>query len=131
MADNPGVTIDITAIAHDDMLTRLDAAFQTGDHPDIFMERGGGETAAHADAGLLRDLTDDAADTISVIEAYTGGYTVEERVYALPFSSGVVGFWYNQDQIGRASCRERGGSGCGGRTCVARAARIEGAADGE
>ena len=106
MADNPGVTIDITAIAHDDMLTRLDAAFQTGDHPDIFMERGGGETAAHADAGLLRDLTDDAADTISVIEAYTGGYTVEERVYALPFSSGVVGFWYNQDLFDHAGITE-------------------------
>jgi len=102
MADNPGVTIDITAIAHDDMLTRLDAAFQTGDHPDIFMERGGGETASHAEAGLLRDLTDDAADTISTVEAYVGGYTVDERVYAIPFTSGVVGFWYNQDLFDEA-----------------------------
>lgn len=101
-AANEGVTIEISALAHDDMLTRLDAAFQTGDHPDIFMERGGGETAAHAEAGLLRDLTDDASATIDVIDAYVGGYTVEERVYALPFTSGVVGFWYNQDLFDEA-----------------------------
>lgn len=106
MADNPGVTIEITAIAHDDMLTRLDAAFQTGDHPDIFMERGGGETASHAEAGLLRDLTEDAADTIGVVEAYTGAYTVDESVYAIPFTSGVVGFWYNQDLFDEAGISE-------------------------
>ena len=33
-------------MAHEDMLTKLDAAFQTGDAPDIYMERGGGELAA-------------------------------------------------------------------------------------
>lgn len=101
-ADNPGVTIEITAIAHEDMLTRLDAAFQTGDHPDIFMERGGGETAAHAEAGLLRDLTEDAAEVIEIVEAYVPSYAVDGRVYAIPFSSGVVGFWYNQDLFDQA-----------------------------
>src|SRR5690625_2416905 len=55
MADNPGVTIDITAIAHDDMLTPLAPAFQTGAHPDIFQERRCGEADAPAAAALHAD----------------------------------------------------------------------------
>ncbi|NEE01118.1 extracellular solute-binding protein [Phytoactinopolyspora halotolerans] len=92
---NPNVTIEINAQEHEDMLTRLDAAFQSGDVPDIYMERGGGELAAHVDAGLTRDLTDDAAETIDKLGGSVAGWQVDDRTYALPFSLGVVGFWYN------------------------------------
>ena len=56
-ADHPGVKIEISAMAHEDMVDKLDAAFQAGDIPDIYMERGGGELADHVDAGLVKDLT--------------------------------------------------------------------------
>ena len=105
-ADNPNVTIEISALAHEDMLTRLDAAFQTGDAPDVYMERGGGELQAHVEAGLTRDLTEDAAETISKISGYTGGWEVEGQVYALPFSVGVVGFWYNKALFEQAGITE-------------------------
>src|SRR5690625_3083562 len=62
-ADNPGLTIEISALAHEDMLTRLDAAFQTGDTPDIYMERGGGELAAHVEAGLVQARSHRASAT--------------------------------------------------------------------
>ncbi len=101
-ADNPGVTIEITPLAHEDMLTRLDAAFQSGDTPDIFIERGGGELAAHVEAGLVKDLTDVASDTIATLGASVDGWTVDDRVYALPFSVGVVGFWYNTSLFAEA-----------------------------
>ncbi|QCB94222.1 ABC transporter substrate-binding protein [Cellulomonas shaoxiangyii] len=94
--DNPGVTIEVSALQHEDMLTKLDAAFQTGDTPDVFMERGGGELAAHVEAGLVKDLTEPASETIANIGGVVDGWTYEEKVYALPFSIGVVGFWYNK-----------------------------------
>src|SRR5690606_9609589 len=94
-ADNPGVTISIEALEHEDMLTRLDAAFQTGDQPDIFMERGGGELADHVEAGLVMDITDAASETIETLGPSIAAGQVEDQVYALPFSLGVVGFWYN------------------------------------
>ncbi|MBD8062439.1 ABC transporter substrate-binding protein [Oceanitalea stevensii] len=105
-ADNPGVTIEITPLAHEDMLTRLDAAFQTGDTPDVYMERGGGELAAHVEAGLTKDLTEVAADTIDKLGSSVDGWTNEDRVYALPFSVGVVGFWYNKDLFEQAGITE-------------------------
>ena len=47
---------------HEDMLTKLDAAFQSGDAPDVYMERGGGELADHVEAGLTKDISESAAD---------------------------------------------------------------------
>ncbi|ADG74030.1 extracellular solute-binding protein family 1 [Cellulomonas flavigena DSM 20109] len=105
-SDNPGVTIEVSALQHEDMLTKLDAAFQTGDQPDIFMERGGGELKAHVAAGLVKDITDDAADTISALGGSVSGWTVEDRVYSLPFSMGVVGFWYNKSMFAQAGITE-------------------------
>ena len=102
-AENPGVTIEISAMAHEDMVTKLNAAFQTGDHPDIFMERGGGELADHVEAGLVKDISEAAAETIDTIGGSVAGWQNEGKTYALPFSVGVVGFWYNKaifDQAG-------------------------------
>ncbi|NTW39497.1 MAG: extracellular solute-binding protein [Cellulomonadaceae bacterium] len=95
-AANPGVKIEISAMAHEDMVTKLNAAFQTGDQPDIYMERGGGELADHVEAGLTKDLSDAAADTITKLGGSVAGWQVDGKTYALPFSVGVVGFWYNK-----------------------------------
>ncbi|MFC8922470.1 extracellular solute-binding protein [Cellulosimicrobium sp. NPDC057127] len=103
---NPGVTIDIQAMQHEDMLTKLDAAFQTGDTPDVYMERGGGELADHVEAGLTMDLSDEAADTIEKLGGSVAGWQVDDRTYALPFSVGVVGFWYNEALFEQAGITE-------------------------
>ena len=72
-ASHPGVKIQISALQHEDMLTKLDAAFQGGDAPDVYMERGGGELADHVKAGLTKDLSTSAADTISKLGGTTAG----------------------------------------------------------
>ncbi|GEL95528.1 ABC transporter substrate-binding protein [Cellulomonas composti] len=95
-AANPGVTIDVNAMQHEDMVTKLEAAFQAGDAPDVYMERGGGELADHVAAGLTKDISDSAADTIAKLGGSVGGFQVDGKTYALPFSLGVVGFWYNK-----------------------------------
>lgn len=66
-ATHEGVHIEIQAMQHEDMLTKLDAAFQSGDAPDVYMERGGGELAAHVAAGLTKDLSELASDEIGFL----------------------------------------------------------------
>lgn len=100
--ENPGVDVEVSAMAHEDMVDKLEAAFQSGDVPDVYMERGGGELADHVEAGLVRDLTEDAAEEISTVGGNVAGWQVDEKTYALPFSMGVVGFWYNKDLFDQA-----------------------------
>lgn len=95
-AANPGVTVEVSALQHEDMLTKLDAAFQSGDAPDVYMERGGGELADHVEAGLVKDISAPASDVISKLGGSVAGWQVDGKTYALPFSVGVVGFWYNK-----------------------------------
>ena len=105
-ADNPDVDIKIEALQHEDMLTKLDAAFQSGDAPDIYMERGGGELADHVEAGLTKDLSESSADIISQVGGSVAGWQSDGKTYALPFSVGVVGFWYNKDLFAQAGITE-------------------------
>jgi raffinose/stachyose/melibiose transport system substrate-binding protein len=101
-ADHPGVDVQVQAMAHEDMVSKLQAAFQSGDVPDIYMERGGGELADHVEAGLTKDISESAADEISKIGGSIAGWQVDGKTYALPFSVGVVGFWYNKDLFAQA-----------------------------
>ena len=99
---NPGVDVQVSAMAHEDMVDKLNAAFQSGDVPDVYMERGGGELADHVEAGLTRDLSTDAAEEIEKIGGSVAGWQVDGKTYALPFSVGVVGFWYNKSLFEQA-----------------------------
>jgi len=105
-AANPGVTVEVSAMQHEDMLTKLDAAFQSGDAPDVYMERGGGELADHVEAGLTKDISEAAADTIEKIGGSVAGWQVDGKTYGLPFSVGVVGFWYNKALFEQAGITE-------------------------
>jgi raffinose/stachyose/melibiose transport system substrate-binding protein len=101
-ADHPGVNIEINAMAHEDMVAKLAAGFQSGDIPDVYMERGGGELADHVEAGMVRDISDDASEEIEKIGGSVAGWQVDDKTYALPFSLGVVGVWYNTDMFEQA-----------------------------
>lgn len=105
-AANPGVTITVEAMQHEDMGTKIEAAWQSGDMPDIYMERGGGELADKVEAGLVKDLSEAAADTIDKLGGAVNGWQVDGKTYALPFSLGVVGFWYNTELFAQAGITE-------------------------
>ena len=105
-AANPGVKIEVSAMQHEDMGTKLEAAWQSGDVPDIYMERGGGELADKVDAGLVKDISDAASDTIDKLGGAVSGWQVDGNTYGLPFSLGVVGFWYNKDLFAQAGITE-------------------------
>lgn len=91
---NPGVTIEVVPKQNEDLRTQLQVALQS-DPPDVFQQWGGGEMANQVEAGKLMDLTEPAADTIETLGGAVAGWQVQGATYGLPYTLGVVGFWYN------------------------------------
>jgi len=93
---HPNVKIEITALQNEDLRTRLTAALQTNDPPNLFQQWGGGEMADQVKANLLMDISDVAKDEIASVGGSAAGWQVNGKTYGLPWSLGVVGFWYNK-----------------------------------
>jgi raffinose/stachyose/melibiose transport system substrate-binding protein len=73
--------------------SRLNAA----DPPDLFASTGGNRLRRQVEAGLVRDITTDLADVIATMPpGVLAPYTVDGRVYGLPFHTGTLGIWYNR-----------------------------------
>lgn len=100
---NPGVTVEVTGYQNEDLQrTLIPNALQSGDAPDVFQVWPGGEVRAQAEAGHLKDLTEDASAAIAELGATVTPWEVDGAVYALPFSFGVEGIWYNKDLFEQA-----------------------------
>lgn len=96
-----GLTIDSQAIAVEDFKTRLSTQTQAGDLPDLYNTWGGGVLAEQVEAGLVRDVSGlECLDKVNPISLEA--YTIDGKVYAVPFDQGVVGFWYNKDLFAQA-----------------------------
>ncbi len=84
-------------IANDDFKPALTTAMQAGDPPDIFHSWGGGVLAQYVRAGLVRDITDEVSDVVkNMSPGALAPYTIDGRIYGLPFDMGMVGMWYNK-----------------------------------
>ncbi|MBT1003535.1 extracellular solute-binding protein [Paenarthrobacter sp. DKR-5] len=96
---HPNVTINIQAIQNEDLDGKLQTALNSGDAPDIFMQRGGGKMAAMVQAGQLMDLTGKASeDTKKVIsDGSFKAETYQDKVWAMPLAVLPGGLFYSQD----------------------------------
>jgi raffinose/stachyose/melibiose transport system substrate-binding protein len=107
-AANPGVTIDVQTIQNEDLDGKLQTAMNSGDGPDIFLQRGGGKMAAMVSAGQVMDITDkisdDARDQIS--EGTFKAETLDDKVYAMPVAVLPGGLFYSQDLFTAAGITE-------------------------
>ncbi|AZH79793.1 MULTISPECIES: extracellular solute-binding protein [Microbacterium] len=105
---NPGVTIEIQSIQNEDLDGKLQTALNSGDAPDIFLQRGGGKMAAMVKAGQLKDLTDaitgDAKEEIS--EAAYSANSLDGKIYAMPVAVLPGGLFYSQDLFDQAGITE-------------------------
>jgi raffinose/stachyose/melibiose transport system substrate-binding protein len=107
-ADNPGVTIDVQAIQNEDLDGKLQTALNSGDAPDIFLQRGGGKMAAMVAAGQLMDITDGIDDQVKeeIPEGSFIANTLEDKVYAMPVAVLPGGIFYSQDLFETAGITE-------------------------
>ncbi|THV26991.1 extracellular solute-binding protein [Glycomyces paridis] len=105
-AEENDITIDVQAIENQAFKDRMGTAAQSGDVPDIFHTWGGGVLAQQVEAGLVKDLTGklDCIDQINPIALEA--YTIDGKLYGMPFDAGVVGFWYNIDLFDAAGVTE-------------------------
>lgn len=100
---NPGVTVEVTGYQNEELQrTLIPNALQSGDAPDVFMVWPGGEVRSQAEAGHLMDLTEVAADEIAALGGTVKPWEVDGKQYALPFTFGIEGFWYNRDLFEQA-----------------------------
>ncbi|MGB2569440.1 extracellular solute-binding protein [Micromonospora citrea] len=97
------VTVKIQPLENEAFKAKLTTATQAGDPPDLFQSWGGGVLRQQVDAGLVKDLTDDVRPWIGgLVPAAMQPFTIDERIYGVPFDVGMVGFWYNKDLFARA-----------------------------
>jgi raffinose/stachyose/melibiose transport system substrate-binding protein len=106
--ENSNVTIKIQTIQNEDLDGKLQTALNSGDAPDIFLQRGGGKMAAMVNAGQLMDLTGKAdANTKKVIsEGSFKAETYQDKVWAMPIAVLPGGFFYSQDLFKAAGITE-------------------------
>lgn len=102
-AANPGVKVEVTGYQNEDLQrTLIPNALASGDAPDIFMVWPGGEVRSQAEAGHLKDLTEVMADTIAEYGGTVKPWQVDGKQYAIPYTFGIEGFWYNKDLFEQA-----------------------------
>lgn len=95
---NPGVKVEVTGYQNEDLQrTLIPNALQSGDAPDIFMVWPGGEVRAQAAAGYLMDLSEVMSDTIAEYGAVVNPWMYEGKQYAIPYTFGSEGIWYNTE----------------------------------
>jgi raffinose/stachyose/melibiose transport system substrate-binding protein len=99
---HPNVTIDVVAIQNEQLRSKIAVALQGQKPPDLFQQWGGGEMADQANAGKLKDLTGDVKTEVANIGAAANGWQADGKQYGLPYTLGVVGFWYNKALFSKA-----------------------------
>jgi raffinose/stachyose/melibiose transport system substrate-binding protein len=106
MAANPNVEIEITVLDNEPFKAKMTTVMQSGSPPDIFHTWGGGVLYEYANAGLVRDITEDLAKDgwgDSFLPAALNLYGTDGKNYGAPWDVGVVVLWYNKalfNQVG-------------------------------
>jgi raffinose/stachyose/melibiose transport system substrate-binding protein len=94
---HPNVKVQVSAIQNEELQkTKIPAAMQSNNPPDLYQQWGGGELADQVAAGKVKDISADVANELDLIGGSAAGWQVDGKTYGLPFSLGVEGFWYNK-----------------------------------
>ena len=102
-AANPGVKVEQTGYQNEDLQrTLIPNALSAGDPPDLFQVWPGGEIRDQVENGYLMPLDDAIGDAISSVGATVNPWQVDGETYAVPFTFGIEGFWYNTDLFEQA-----------------------------
>jgi raffinose/stachyose/melibiose transport system substrate-binding protein len=93
---NPNITIKAVPLQNEQFKTKIPIALQSDSPPDVFQSWGGGGLVDQQKAGKVADLTKYVKSWIKTIGGSAAGWQVNGKQYAVPYSVGVVGFWYNK-----------------------------------
>lgn len=101
---HPDVSIELQAIQSEDFDGKLQTALQDPESaPDIFIERGGGKLQDQIAAGQVMDLTDKLDSSVKTsMKSALGGFTVDSKIYGVPYAISPGGIWYSKDLFAQA-----------------------------
>ncbi len=100
---NPGVNVEQTGYQNEELQrTLIPNALAAGDPPDLFQVWPGGELRDQVENGYLMPLDDAIPDTIESVGATVNPWQVGGETYAVPFTFGIEGFWYNTEMFDEA-----------------------------
>ena len=99
---HPDVTIKAVPLQNEQFTTKIPIALQSNSPPDVFQNWGGGQLVDQVKAGKVADLTKYVKPWIKTIGGSAAGWQVNGKQYAIPYSVGVVGFWYNKELFAQA-----------------------------
>jgi raffinose/stachyose/melibiose transport system substrate-binding protein len=96
-AAHPDVTIKATGYESNLLQqTKIPLALASNNPPDVFQEWGGGALVDEVKAGKVANITKYVKPWIKTLGGSAAGWQVNGQQYAVPYSVGVVGFWYNK-----------------------------------
>lgn len=96
-AENPDVDVVFEYIANEAYKSKLPTLLQSSSRPDIFYSWGGQTMVEQAEAGFLKDISDEITDEARATfpEAALETYMVDGALYGLPLYATEVVFWVN------------------------------------
>jgi raffinose/stachyose/melibiose transport system substrate-binding protein len=99
---HPNITVKAVPLQNEQFKTKIPIALQSSSPPDVFQNWGGGGLVDQVKAGKVANVTKWVKPWIKTIGGAAAGWQVNGKQYAIPYSLGVVGFWYNKDLFAKA-----------------------------
>ncbi|HKT55422.1 MAG TPA: extracellular solute-binding protein [Microbacterium sp.] len=101
---HPDITVKVQSIQNEQLDGKLQTALNSGNGPDVFLQRGGGKMAAMVKAGQVLDLTGSlSAETrTSVGAGAIKAESIDGKVYAMPLDVLPEGIFYSKNLFSKA-----------------------------
>jgi raffinose/stachyose/melibiose transport system substrate-binding protein len=102
-AKNPGVKVEMSFLENEAYKAKAPTLLQSKDRPHIIYSWAGGVLKTQVEAGVLEDISAGVADlTPKLSPAAVAAFTVNDKVYGLPYNVSQVGFMYNKELFAKA-----------------------------
>jgi raffinose/stachyose/melibiose transport system substrate-binding protein len=99
---NPKVTVEIVIKTNEELTEDLSAVQQTPDAPDVYQQWGGGKLVDQLQHNYVMDLTQASSSWVGDLGATVNGWQTDGKLYGIPYTLGIVGFWYNKATFAKA-----------------------------
>jgi len=99
---HPGTTIKPVPIQNEQFTSKVPAALQGNNPPDIYQQWGGGAEATQVQSGKLMDISDAVKGWIGQLGPSATNWQVDGKWYGAPYDYHLVGFWYRKDLFKKA-----------------------------
>src|SRR5690606_12264235 len=97
--------IEITVLENEAFKSKLATSMQSGEPPDVFQSWGGGVLYEYANAGLVRDITEQLAQDGwggSFVPSALALYGQDGQTFGVPWRTGMIGVWYRKSLFEQA-----------------------------